>query len=101
MTEVPKVYIDGQGWRRVDELSLEMKLGRPIRPEFEVHQMCNNPTCVNPEHLFEVPKIVICPADRSLLFTACCEKCQILAQKFRNEMAGVMRGESAPLIVCT
>ena len=33
--DVPRVYIDGMGWRRVDRLALERKLGRRIRPGFD------------------------------------------------------------------
>ena len=38
--EVPRVYIDGIGWRRVDGSALEIKLGRPIRPGFDAMQRC-------------------------------------------------------------
>ena len=51
--EVPRVYIDGIGWRRVDRLALEIKLGRPIRPGFDAMHTCGESTCVNPDHLFE------------------------------------------------
>ena len=51
--DVPRVYIDGMGWRRVDELALERKLGRPIRPGYQAMHTCGNPRCVNMVHLFE------------------------------------------------
>jgi hypothetical protein len=51
---------DGYGHLTVDHkdilahrLSLEIFLGRPIRPELWVLHKCNNPMCVNPSHLYE------------------------------------------------
>jgi hypothetical protein len=44
--------IDGRG-RQVSRLVLEQKLGRPIRKGFNALHSCDNPPCINPEHLRE------------------------------------------------
>jgi site-specific DNA-cytosine methylase len=38
---------------RVSRKVLELKLGRPIRDGYQANHSCDNPSCINPEHLWE------------------------------------------------
>jgi hypothetical protein len=42
-----------QGNRYAHRVALEEKLGRPLRPGMKALYTCDNPPCVNPEHLYE------------------------------------------------
>jgi hypothetical protein len=48
------IKVDGR-WRRVraSRWSLERALGRPIAPGLSALHRCDNPPCVNPDHLYE------------------------------------------------
>jgi hypothetical protein len=37
-----------------NRFALERKLGRAIHPGFEARHTCNNPSCINPDHLVEM-----------------------------------------------
>jgi hypothetical protein len=47
------VWIKGEGRRKVHQLALEEKLGRPLRPGFYALHHCDYPSCVELSHLYE------------------------------------------------
>jgi len=46
------VIINGKS-HKVHRVALERKLGRPIKPGYLALHTCDNPSCCNPDHLFE------------------------------------------------
>lgn len=48
----PRRYIKGR-YVWLHRYTLEQKLGRPIQRKHEACHTCNNPSCIEPEHLYE------------------------------------------------
>jgi len=46
-------YIGGGKRKRVHRIALEEKLGRPIRLGHQACHTCDNPLCINQDHLWE------------------------------------------------
>lgn len=62
--DYPKFW-NGAGYVRCNRFSLEVKLGRPLAEGEQSLHTCDNPRCVNPEHLF-VGNVVENMRDRSV-----------------------------------
>jgi len=44
---------DGRKTEYVHVISFELHNGRRVNPDLEIRHLCNNPKCVNPDHLLE------------------------------------------------
>lgn len=59
------IGLDGKV-RRAPRIALVVKLGRDLRPGMQVHHLCNDPRCVNEDHLVEATPQQNCLAPESM-----------------------------------